>query len=299
PVGDRRRKRGIPLFAEWMEEYLKRVAHERKHPRLLAQDRFYLGLAAGLWKSRQLDTIGTEDVEEARQKIAADRHPGMANKFSSYVSACLGAAFRAGKIPGNPAARLDPRKLNDYPARDRVLSDAEMTRLVEALDAEDEITRTAFQLLITTGARLSEVLWAKWEDVNWKDGTIKLDSPKAGKRQFLSVPKRLVTRLQRMHSTSASPFIVPARTDNTKARADLKPEWEGLKVRAKLEGIRLHDLRRTLSDDTTRRYSLHLASKVLRNTEKVAEKNYQGPINFAEVRKVIEAGSKRLLKGRS
>ena len=65
----------------------------------------------------------------------------------------------------NPAAGI---KLAKETARDRVLSDVELRRLVAALAASDRIEARVLEFLLATGARKSEALTAKWSD--FRDG---------------------------------------------------------------------------------------------------------------------------------
>ena len=70
----------------------------------------------------------------------------------------------------NPAAYV--KKNREGEPRARVLSGDEFTAVVAAVNAiEDPYVRTAFHLLIETGARKSEVLRAHWEDFDLDAGT--------------------------------------------------------------------------------------------------------------------------------
>ena len=110
-------------------------------------------------------------------------------------------------------------------------------------------------MLILTGARLREILDSKWEHVDWERGLLLLPDSKTGKKTIYLSPAAL-TVFSDLSKVEGNPFIIPGavpRKDSVKSkkgmgaapRADLKKPWAAISRAAKLEGVRIHDLRHT------------------------------------------------------
>lgn len=221
-----------------------------------------------------------------RDRLADREHVGhtQANRFLASVRACFADAVAAGTIKANPAGGIKPFREN--PPRARVLSEEEMGRLVKALDAEtDPHVRTAFRLLIETGARRSEVLRARWSDFDLDAGLWRIPSPKAGHPQVAPLTKRTVALLS--NTPRVGEWLVPGR-DPAKHRADLVGPWRRLVKAAKLEGVTVHDIRRSFGLEIARKAGLHVASKLLRHADvRVTERVY-APLGIDDLRKAAE-----------
>jgi len=282
PVEERRRIREVPTFKAWTETYLEEVERRKKSAR---NDKRYLGMAVKRWGSRTLDSLAAEDVRKVFQSMTAKGKRIDANRWLASVRACLQAAWREDKIPDNPAMKVKPNPEN--PPRDRVLSDDELTRLLEAVDnLEDPHVRAAFTMLIETGARLSEVLRTRWEDVDL-DATIwRIPSTKSGRPQLLPLATSTAAMLRTV--PRLGPWVIPGR-DPDNRRSDLKKPWAALKEAAELDGVHIHDLRRTFGLHVARRAGLHVASKLLRHSDiRVTERHY-APLGLDDLRKGLEA----------
>jgi integrase len=105
----------------------------------------------------------------------------------------------------------------------------------------DPFAVAAIRLLILTGARLREILHAKWAEVDFERGMIFLPDSKTGRRPiYLSAAALAVlVGLPRIHG---NPHLVAGAIEG-KPRADLKKPWTAVQRAAGLEGVRLHDLR--------------------------------------------------------
>ena len=282
PLVDRAERRAMPTFGDWVDSYMEDVKRRKKAPR---EDQRFLTRARKLWEHRPLDAITAEDVRRAMAGESADDHPIRGNRWLASVRACLAAAWRADIIPDNPAARV--RLNRENPPRSRVLSDDELKGVVEAVNGlKDEFARTALLLLITTGARLSEVLRAKWEDVDLDAATWRIPSPKAGIPQIVPLHPGTVDLLRALPRTTG-PWVIPGRNPQ-KPRADLKKPWADVKKEAKVTDITIHDLRRTFGLTAAKSAGLHVASKLLRHSDvRVTERVY-APLGLDDLREGLD-----------
>ena len=101
----------------------------------------------------------------------------------------------------------------------------------------------AIRLLLFTGCRLREILGLRWEHIDFERGVLFLPETKTGKKTVvLNAPALAVLNgLDRIGN-----FVIAG--DNAGApRADLKRPWAMLTREAKLEGLRIHDLRHSFA----------------------------------------------------
>ena len=280
PAAERDRRREMRSFGDWADEYLEGVKLRKKSAR---EDVRYLGYARGRWGNRPLDSITADDVRRmmltmnSRGRIAA-------NRWLASVRACLAEAWRLDLIPSNPAAKVKLNRENE--PRSRVLTDDEMRRVLVSIEAEpDPHVRAAFAILVQTGARVSEVLRARWEDIDLGAAIWRLPSPKAGKPQVLPLASPTVALLRTL--PRSGPYVIQGRSPD-KPRNDLKRPWAHIRTRAELEDVHIHDIRRTFGLAVTRTAGLHVASKLLRHSDiRVTERVY-APLGLDDLRAALE-----------
>ena len=264
PATARDKARGTPTFSAWADTYLSRVRLEKKSPR---DDEKFLGERSekakalrARWGSKPLDTITPEDVVAFRYSLK--KTPTGANRWLVSVRSCFGAAVRAGHIVSNPAKSLPHYREN--PPRARVLTADEMEKLLQAIAREeDPHVRAAFHLLIESGARLSEVLHAKWADIDFETGLWRIPSPKSGHPQVSPLGIRTAEMLRKLPRVGS--YVIPAtrrplRPGDPKGveriekpRGDLKGPWQRLREAAGIQEVRIHDIRRSFGLEIAKR----------------------------------------------
>jgi integrase len=221
--------------------------------------------------ARRLLDITRADIAKLHAKLS-DR-PFAANRCVALISSIWNWAARREEVAfvKNPAKGLER---NPERGRERYLTSEELARLGDALcKAETEglpwgidpskpkakhapkperrrrtldgYAIAAIRLLILTGARLREILHAKWEHVDFERGILHLPDSKTGAKPiYLSAAAQSVLAgLARLHG---NPHIIPGERDGA-PRADLKKPWTAVTKAAGLEGLRLHDLRHSFA----------------------------------------------------
>ncbi|MCA1852965.1 MAG: integrase family protein, partial [Beggiatoa sp.] len=141
---------------------------------------------------RKAADIGPEDIQQILARLLARGVTRDVNKCRSY----LRAAFQFGseqdfdpatlardgvvfKLASNPVT-LIPRKPEFDLARDRVLTDEEKRHLWQALDGRARPARNAVRLALVLGGgqRMTQLLRARWQDLDEAAGTLVLRDPK-------------------------------------------------------------------------------------------------------------------------
>lgn len=188
--------------------------------------------------------------------------PTQANRATRFLSAMFNWAIRQRYRPAgnNPVkgVELYPEK-----ARDRFLSDAELSRLATAIEAEkDPYIRGAVRLLLFTGARLGEILTLKWKHVDLAHACLRLPDSKTGARVIhLNAPAlELLNTLPRL---DGNPYVIVGAKDKAHL-VNLEKPWRRIRARAGLDDVRMHDLRHSFASvAATGGMSLPMIGKLL------------------------------------
>ena len=266
PATARQEDRRALKFGEVIDLYLaKGVMH--KKPSTLKADRGRIEhhLRPLLGKLR-VDVIGRADIERMRNTVAAGRtaesigtgekrragsiprgRKGAAAQCVMLVSSIYAFAITRGLCTANPA-----RGVKKAPVRkiERFLSETEIARLSQALDAETERSdnpypTTAIKLLLLTGCRKSEIANLLWEHVDFERECLRLPDNKTGvKVVYLNAPARAL--LQGLSHLAENPSVIPGMRANSAGPA-IDKVWSRVRKAAELDGVRLHDLRHSFA----------------------------------------------------
>jgi integrase len=272
PAKARQTARNVPIFRDVADAYLNKHVRMKRKPRTFEGYETLLRLhILPVLGGMKLTEIRRKNIEALHRKIGA---PGAANRAVSLVSAILN--FAAGvhedlDLPTNPAKGIAG---NREQGRERFLSGPELARLGAALRlAEtdgipwrvdegkpgakhlarpenrnrviDLFALAAIRLLLLTGARLREILHAKWEWLDQENGFLTLPDSKTG-RKVIFLNGGALAILAGLPRIEGNPYIIPGRVDG-KPRADLHLPWAAIRQAAGLEGVRLHDLRHSFA----------------------------------------------------
>jgi integrase len=252
PLGAREAERTAPTMSDLCDRY---IAEHAVRKRTGAGDEAMIrGIVRPELGSRKVASITFTDVDRLHQKLSKARGPYQANRVLALMSKMFALSIRWDMRADNPAKGVER---NPEERRYRYLTGDELRRLTEALAVHpSQIAANAVRLLLLTGARRGEVLSATWEQFDLEAGVwIKPSSHTKSKREHrvpLSAPARQLladmrTEAQRRadkKNWGLSPFVFPARTGEGHM-VEIKTAWAGLCKAAKLDGVRLHDLRHT------------------------------------------------------
>ena len=175
---------------------------------------------------------------------ALGNKPRTANYCVSTLSSMWGWANKRGLINlENPCLGI---QRYDEVKRKRYLTAPEIKLLAEAFREEEQINPfavAAIKILIMTGARLGEILSAKWE---WIDGDIlKLPDSKTGAKD-ITLPSPVLDVLSSLPRLEMNPYIIVGKKSG-QHMVNLRKPWMRIVKRAGIEHVRLHDLRHSFA----------------------------------------------------
>lgn len=264
-------------------------------------DRYILPAWGGL-KAR---AVKRADIASLHAKIgkAASYE---ANRVLALLSKMFELARRWGLVPEghpNPARDIDRFKEQK---RDRWVTPEELPRLAQAIDEEpNQTARFALWLYLLTGARKSELLQARWEDVSFERAELRLPDTKAGRTHYIPLSSPALALLREVPRVEGNPYILVGRgprgaTAEEKAVApshlvNISKPWNRVRKAAGVEDVRLHDLRRTVGSWLAQAgNSLHLIGRVLNHSNQSTTAIYA---RFGEdsVRAALEQHGARLM----
>jgi integrase len=136
--------------------------------------------------------------------------------------------------------------------RERFLSPAELARLGKALAAAEKAESltpfglAAVRLLVFTGARASEVLGLTWADVDLGAGAVRL--PRKGRLGTLQLPPPALAVLKKLPRLEGNAHVIAGRRHGQPLTLwGLEAVWQDVRKAARLEDVRLHDLRHSFA----------------------------------------------------
>jgi integrase len=246
PAEQRRLLRGEISLGELFQEYMAR--HLVKSRKSSAETQKCFERFFGDWKERKLTMITQADVEKRHAELGRDRGFYSANRAHELLRALFNKAKSWRLYQGlNPAIGITPFEER---SRERVLQADEFEGFFAALENEEETFRDFVMLTLLTGARKSNVLSMRWENLNLKSGswTISAEQSKNSQSQFIVLTEAEMEILKRREQSDFKheTFVFPSNSKPGHL-TDVKHSWASFLKRADINGLHIHDLRRSLA----------------------------------------------------
>ena len=244
PLEAKRREAEGETFGHLIEVYIER--HAKAHKKSWREDaRRLTQHIPTAWRSRRTDAITRADVTSLHTKIGAE-HPYEANRLLSLLHLMFRLAGQWGLLKegkANPAS--DIKKFKET-KRKRWVHPEELPALARAVDNEQNIyVRAALWLYLLTGLRKTELLQARWADIDWDRKQLRLPDTKAGEEQSIALSAPAIAILQATPELPENPHILPGARKGQHLVNIAKP-WGRIRATAGLHDVRLHDLRRSV-----------------------------------------------------
>jgi integrase len=170
-------------LGEAIMAYLQ-VKKPELRPRTFVETERYLSETAKGLHSRPLDAITQREIADVLTRIADQSGNATANRFRANLAALYTWAARQGKVTANPVAFTEKRPEQ---SRDRVLTDAELAAIWNALPASDY--GAIVKLLMLTGQRRDEIGGLRWSEIDLSGyGVIHLPKERTKNRHPHMIP---------------------------------------------------------------------------------------------------------------
>ena len=182
--------------------------------------------------------FSTKHLAEFRNRRLESVKSATYNKDFNFISVVISTAINDWGIylPHNPCKMM--KRESEPKPRKRVLENDEQTRLIEACALSENIyLKPMVQFSIETAIRQGELLKIKYEHINFKKRLVTLYDTKNGEDRTIPLSQKAFTilcSLPRQFNGRMFPMT----------RDSLKFWWKQACRRAKIKGLRWHDLRR-------------------------------------------------------
>ena len=237
-----RRGKDKHTFKAVVADYLplkRREVRQRTYTELV---RYLTGTYFRPLHSLALDQITRKDIASRLNRISLDSSSIVAGAARATLSAFYVWAMQAGIVEANPV--VGTAKPKESPSRDRVLADAELSRIWQAC-GDDDYGR-CMRLLILSGARRQEIGGMCWSEFNFEQSTWTLPASRSKNKRAHTLPllpamRAIIEAVPRMASRDQ---LFGQRANGLTAWSRGKPE---LDRRSGVKNWTTHDIRRSVA----------------------------------------------------
>ncbi len=168
-----------------------------------------------------MTAIGRRDIELYHAAVRDSHAPATANRHLALLSAIFRRAVEWERVEKNPCT--GGKMFRENNASERFLTESEIAKLVQAMDADPNRTAAAaLKMLLLCG-----------------------DDTTNGKTRRIVLSRALVALLQAQNSRGVSGWIFPGRDGPDKPIDNLTKPFNRMLLAAGLEKGQIHDLRHT------------------------------------------------------
>jgi integrase len=223
---------------------------------------------------KKVSSVQSRDIHALH--VAMKDTPYQANRVLALMSKMFSLAVNWGWRGENPVKGIE--RFHEE-RRERWLSDDELSRILGVLAIHpNERAANAVRFQLLTGARIGEVLSARWSDVDLARGVWTKPShhTKQNRREHLplSAPALALLAEMRERAGTAQQYLFPGNSPD-KPLQGIKKFWRKITEQAGLGGYRLHDNRHThASHLVSSGLSLEIVGRLLGHTNPLTTKRY-------------------------
>jgi len=227
------------LFNQYMERYAK------VHKKSWQEDSDQFNRYLKEWGKRKLSSIRKSHIQKLHTEIGTNKGHYAANRLLALLHTMFNRAIDWGWDNANPAHGI--KKFKEK-SRDRFIQSDELPKFFKALSEETSIiVRDYILLSLLTGARRSNVLAMRWDEINFNRTTWTIPMTKTGESHTLPlVPAAIdILKTRQENNTNNNPWVFPGAGVSGHLVETKKP-WKRILNKAGIKNLRIHDLRRSL-----------------------------------------------------
>jgi integrase len=286
----------VPTYAELAEQhltfcrsYLKRPGNTESVLRVHILPR---------WGKLRLDEIKTAEIAKwFAEKLAAGMAPSSVEKIRITMNRSFELAAKWG-LPGgqyNPVRHVPRRKFNNMRERYLASKEAEMLLAAASVSENTQLVHIV-GLLLATGARKSELLHARWEDIDLERCSWFIPETKTGKPRHVPLSQSAMEIVERLPRWDDCPWLVP-NPATRKPFDNIKRAWDTARTLAGLPDLRVHDLRHAAASFMVNaNVDLFTVGRVLGHADHKSTMRY-AHLSADTLRHAVEAGASKMQSG--
>jgi integrase len=228
PLDKKRKEKQEMTLGHLFEQYMKR--YSKLHKKSWKYDEREIPRHLGHWFNRKIDDIKRSEILKQHEIIFAEIGRYQANRILERIRALYNKAIEWGWEGKNPTAGI--KKFTEK-SRDRFVQPAEMPYLIRAIEQEhNETIRDFIWMLLLTGARKTNTLMMRWNEINWETQQWRIPDTKNGDPAYVPLTERSLRILRRRMDDTTSDWVFPQIDDPTKHFIKHDRGWMRTKERA-------------------------------------------------------------------
>jgi integrase len=245
------------------------------------------------WRNRKCSTIRRPDVQTKVNYLYKHNGAGGANHAIILMKAAVNWNIKHGFLSGeNPWTSVKTFRMQ---ARERFLLPHELQGFFTAVNKlKCSSTKDFIMLSLLTGARRSNVLSMRWEQIDFDLGIWRIPLTKNGESQTVPLTGPALQILSARHNDQEAGWVLPGKLPGSHL-VEPKWTWKCLLKDAGISNLRMHDLRRTLASYMAiGNQSLQIIGKALGHKSTQATQIY-ARLTHDPVRKAMEQAQSDIL----
>lgn len=241
PQEEKRKIRNEITFKELFSEYMER--YSKLHKKSWQYDEREVNKFLSHWFNRKLSDITKSEIRLLHEQIYKENGLYQANRILERIRAMYNKAIEWEWDGVNPAIGIKKYKEK---SRDRFAQPNELPLLFAALEQdESQVAKDYFLISLMTGARKSNVLAMRWEQINWHQKQWRIPNTKNDDPVIVPLIDQAIDILERRKKTAKNDFVFEG--EGAKGHlADPKHAWERIRQKATLELWKLNKDHETL-----------------------------------------------------
>ncbi|MFT6510802.1 MAG: integrase [Parvibaculaceae bacterium] len=215
------------LFDLYMERYSRIEKKSWKY------DEREINKFVSHWFNRKISDISKYEIITLHLKIKEENGLYQANRMLERLRSMYNKSIEWGWEGTNPTQGI--KKFREA-TRDRFVQPNEMPLLLAAMAEEtNEAARDYLYISLFTGARKSNVLKMRWDQIDWHTNTWRIPDTKSGEPVLLPLSSYAVELLEaRLKEQSGQPWVFHSKTSKDGHLTDPNKAWTRIKQKATL-----------------------------------------------------------------
>jgi integrase len=270
PYAAAKAKKKVITWSNFFEQWY--IPHAKQHKRSWANDQDMHRLRI---KERfgniQLNKITRHAVQQFHNELRETGFaPATCDHHLKLIRQALNLAVEWELLETNPVAKV--KLFNISNAEERLMSDLELSRLMEVLDNDpNRMVCLLIKWLLYTGSRVnSEALQARWADIDRKQRTWTTQATNSKSKQRYSHPlsDAAMAILDELGTEGKSEWLFTSSRGGGRRLSTASHPWRRIRALAGLTHLRLHDLRHMHASMLVNSgHSLYVVQRVLSHSD--------------------------------
>lgn len=295
PAAKKAEKKAIPTYAELARQHIAHNETYQKTPH--NTERVIRCHLLPKWGTMRLDEIKSQAIATwlaEKRKVLA---PATVEKIRVTMNRSFELAGQwemSGASP-NPVRSVKRPKFNNK--REKYLTTEEAKQLLSACDASlCKQLGSIVRLLLLTGARRTELLRAKWSDIDLERRAWYIPETKTGVPRYVPLSSDAVAVIKGLHRWDRCPWVIP-NPATREPYTDLKRPFGTARDKADLPDLRLHDLRHSAASFLVNSgVDLYTVGKILGHSDHKSTQRY-AHLAQDTLMSAVEAGAAKMRLG--